>query len=74
MGSFFVVEGAPLFVPRCTVFNLGFPEAKGSRVERRNGSKLNHQKSAGFGPCFPLTRVPFWVHIFDPQPNVTRRL
>ena len=24
------------------------------------GSKLNSRGCAGFGPCFPLTRVPFW--------------
>ena len=31
------------------------------------GSKLNHQESdRRFCSIFPLTRVPFWVHIFDP--------
>ena len=33
------------------------------------GSKLCHQGTAGFGPCFPLTRVPFGVPIVDPRPN-----
>ena len=26
--------------------------------------------TAGFSPCFPFTRVPVWVPIFDPQPRV----
>ena len=33
-------------------------------------SKFNHQGPAGVGPCFYLpTRIPCWVHIFDPQPS-----
>ena len=30
---------------------------------------LNHQESdCRFWSMFPFTRIPFWVHIFDPQP------
>ena len=29
------------------------------------GSKSNHQKTAGFGPCFHLPGNPFWVPNFD---------
>ena len=28
------------------------------------GSKLNRRGYADSGPCFPLTRVPFWVPVF----------
>ena len=35
-------------------------------------------KPPGYGPqvkssMFPFTRVPFWVHIFDPLPNGMHR-
>ena len=36
-----------------------------------HGSKINHQETAGFGPCFhlpDLARVPFRVPIFVPLP------
>ena len=29
---------------------------------------LGHQGTAGCSPSFQFTRLPFWVHIFDPQP------
>ena len=28
---------------------------------------MNHQGTAGFGPCFPFTGIPFWELICDPQ-------
>ena len=34
--------------------------------------KRSEGQTAGFGPCFPFTRVSFWVPIFDPRANVSR--
>ena len=34
------------------------------------GSKLDHQGTASFSPCFRLPGQAFWVPVFDPQPGV----
>ena len=39
----------------------------GGKIANGCGSKLAGDRR--FEPLFPFTRVPFWVRIFDPQPN-----
>ena len=46
-----------------------FPE-KTQGMEHGCGSKFNNRRVSQVLVMFPLTRVPFWCHCFEPQPHV----
>ena len=46
-----------------------FPASPQTNVQNGCGSKLNHQGTAGFSPCFPLPRFHFRYLFLDPHPN-----